>query len=41
MLRKEGKQNIETLDVSMLESGVYIVRIKTWRGFANKKLIIQ
>ncbi|MBO7277212.1 MAG: T9SS type A sorting domain-containing protein [Bacteroidales bacterium] len=41
VLRKEGKQNIETLDVSMLESGMYIVKIKTQRGFANKKLIIQ
>jgi hypothetical protein len=41
VLRKEGKQNIETIDVSNLESGVYIVRIKTQRGFANKKLIIQ
>ncbi len=41
VLRKEGKQNIETIDVSMLESGMYIVRIKTQRGFANKKVIIQ
>ena len=41
VIRKEGKQNIETVDVSMLESGVYIVRIKTHRGFANKKLIIK
>lgn len=41
VLRKEGSQNIETLDVSMLESGVYVVRIKTQRGFANKKLIIK
>ena len=41
VLRKEGKQNIETIDVSHLESGMYIVRIKTQRGFANKKVIIQ
>ena len=41
VLRKEGSQNIETLDVSILESGVYVVRIKTQRGFANKKLIIK
>ncbi len=41
VLRKEGSQNIETIDVSHLESGMYIVRIKTQRGFANKKLIIQ
>ncbi len=41
VLRKEGSQNIETIDVSMLESGVYVVRIKTQRGFANKKLIIK
>ena len=41
VLRKEGSQNIETLDVSNLQSGTYIVRIKTQRGFANKKLIIK
>ena len=41
VLRKEGKQNIETIDVSHLERGMYIVRIKTQRGFANKKVIIQ
>ena len=41
VLRKEGSQNIETLDVSILESGVYVVRIKTQRGFANKKILIE
>ncbi len=41
VLRKEGSQNIETIDVSNLQSGTYIVKIKTQRGFANKKLIIQ
>jgi hypothetical protein len=41
VLKKEGSQNIETLDVSNLQSGVYVVRIKTQRGFANKKLIIK
>ena len=41
VLRKEGSQNIETIDVSNLQSGVYVVRIKTQRGFANKKLIIK
>jgi hypothetical protein len=41
MLRKEGNQNIETLEVNSLEKGTYIVRIKTWRGFANKKLVIK
>ena len=41
VLRKEGSQNIETIDVSNLQSGTYIVRIKTQRGFANKKVIIQ
>jgi hypothetical protein len=41
VLRKEGSQNIETIDISHLESGIYIVRIKTQRGFANKKVIIQ
>ena len=41
VLRKQGSQNIETIDVSILESGVYVVRIKTQRGFANKKLIIK
>ena len=41
VLRKEGNQNIETLEVNSLEKGTYIVRIKTWRGFANKKLVIK
>ena len=41
VLRKEGKQNIETIDVSNLQSGAYIVRIKTQRGFANKKILIE
>ena len=41
VLRKKGSQNIETIDVSNLQSGTYIVRIKTQRGFANKKVIIQ
>jgi hypothetical protein len=41
VLRKEGSQNIETLDVSNLQSGTYIVRIKTQRGFANKKILIE
>ena len=41
VLRKQGSQNIETIDVSNLQSGAYIVRIKTQRGFANKKVIIQ
>jgi hypothetical protein len=41
VLRKEGNQNIETIDVSNLQSGTYIVRIKTQRGFANKKIVIE
>jgi hypothetical protein len=41
VLRKEGSQNIETIDVSNLQSGTYIVRIKTQRGFANKKILIE
>jgi len=41
VLRKQGSQNIETIDVSNLQSGMYIVRIKTQRGFANKKLVIK
>jgi hypothetical protein len=41
VLRKEGSQNIETIDVSNLQSGAYIVRIKTQRGFANKKIVIE
>ena len=41
VLRKEGKQNLETIDVSNLQSGAYIVRIKTQRGFANKKILIE
>ena len=41
VVRKEGSQNIETLDVSNLQSGTYIVKIKTQRGFATKKLIIR
>jgi hypothetical protein len=41
VLRKEGNQNIETIDVSNLQSGAYIVRIKTQRGFANKKILIE
>ena len=41
VLRKEGSQNIETIDVSNLQSGAYIVRIKTQRGFANKKILIE
>jgi hypothetical protein len=41
VLRKEGGQNIETIDVSNLQSGTYIVRIKTQRGFANKKIVIR
>jgi hypothetical protein len=41
VLRKEGNQNIETIDVSNLQSGTYIVRIKTQRGFANKKILIE
>lgn len=41
VLRKQGSQNIETIDVSNLQSGAYIVRIKTQRGFANKKLVIK
>ncbi len=41
VLRKQGSQNIETIDVSNLQSGAYIVRIKTQRGFANKKLLIK
>ena len=41
VLRKEGSQNIETLEVNSLEKGTYIVRIKTQRGFANKKLVIK
>ena len=41
VLRKEGNQNIETLEVNSLEKGTYIVRIKTQRGFANKKLVIK
>ena len=41
VLRKQGSQNIETLDVSNLQSGAYIVRIKTQRGFANKKILIE
>ena len=41
LLRKQGSQNIETIDVSNLQSGTYIVRIKTQRGFANKKILIE
>jgi hypothetical protein len=41
VLRKQGNQNIETIDVSNLQSGTYIVRIKTQRGFANKKIVIE
>jgi hypothetical protein len=41
VLRKQGSQNIETIDVSNLQSGTYIVRIKTQRGFANKKIVIE
>jgi hypothetical protein len=41
VLRKEGNQNIETIDVSNLQSGTYIVRIKIQRGFANKKILIE
>ena len=41
VLRKQGNQNIETLDVSNLQSGAYIVRIKTQRGFTNKKILIE
>ena len=41
VLRKQGSQNIETIDVSHLQSGAYIVRIKTQRGFANKKILIE
>ena len=41
VLRKQGNQNIETIDVSNLQSGAYIVRIKTQRGFANKKILIE
>ena len=41
VLRKEGNQNIETIDVSNLQSGAYILRIKTQRGFANKKILIE
>ena len=41
VLRKKGSQNIETIDVSNLQSGAYIVRIKTQRGFANKKILIE
>ncbi|MBQ2375403.1 MAG: T9SS type A sorting domain-containing protein [Bacteroidales bacterium] len=41
VLRKEGNQNIETIEVNSLEKGTYIVRIKTQRGFANKKLVIK
>ena len=41
VLRKQGGQNIETIDVSNLQSGAYIVRIKTQRGFANKKILIE
>ncbi|MEE0267497.1 MAG: T9SS type A sorting domain-containing protein [Bacteroidales bacterium] len=41
VLRKQGSQNIETIDVSNLQSGTYIVRIKTQRGFANKKILIE
>ena len=41
VLRKQGNQNIETIDVSSLQSGTYIVRIKTQRGFANKKILIE
>jgi hypothetical protein len=41
VLRKQGSQNIETIDVSNLQSGAYIVRIKTQRGFANKKILIE
>ena len=41
VLRKEGSQNIETIDVSNLQSGTYIVRIKTQRGFATKRVIIK
>ena len=41
VLRKQGNQNIETIDVANLQSGTYIVRIKTQRGFANKKLVIK
>jgi hypothetical protein len=41
VLRKESNQNIETIDVSNLQSGTYIVRIKTQRGFANKKILIE
>ena len=41
VLRKQGSQNIETIDVSNLQSGAYIVRIKTQQGFANKKILIE
>ncbi|MBO7224574.1 MAG: T9SS type A sorting domain-containing protein, partial [Bacteroidales bacterium] len=41
VLRKQVSQNIETIDVSNLQSGAYIVRIKTQRGFANKKILIE
>ena len=41
VLRKQGSQNIETIDVSNLQSGAYIVRIKTQKGFANKKILIE
>ncbi|MEE1251589.1 MAG: T9SS type A sorting domain-containing protein [Bacteroidales bacterium] len=41
VLRKQGNQNIETIDVSNLQSGAYIVRIKTQRGFTNKKILIE
>jgi hypothetical protein len=41
VLRKQGNQNIETIDISNLQSGAYIVRIKTQRGFANKKILIE
>ena len=41
VLRKQGNQNIETIDVSNLQSGAYIVRIKTQKGFANKKILIE
>lgn len=41
VLRKQGSQNIETIDVSNLQSGAYIVKIKTQRGFANKKILIE
>lgn len=41
VIKKEGRGTDETLSLSALKSGIYLLEVKTSRGVAKKKVVVR